>query len=447
MPTNPKNKGYIQIGGAPNFTALPSTVVTAGATAALMGPEQLKTDEPSERFRLLDFRPGQAFVQIQKAEYGSPRLGGLINYSSPGNAAAYRARASTGAISGPLAVSPNGQILRENLFGPLSSIYDDPDSSNGLWLTALDSADEVDLHLLFPSPAGTLEAGEDYQEFRLLLRRTDHGGSGILCNVDLYENGVLKRSLESVSITSTVGQVVIARWDASILSGSSNVQCRIRGISNGVDTIEIGAARWYQDVAGSPAYDSGWQPFPASSVDAIAAEEDLGSFWGGTNAATVGYEPTRNLIVDLGPNLSPLLNVFRLDFRFGPGITYFNAGVGILTPTFSPSEVNFVGSFSVIDESPIETTDGGQIYGAILPRRRVYDVAFSSLKHAEGISLFDRLDWRKGKGSPVLIRLFPDEPLLQPHTTAWVTIQDAGKFDLWRLYQRHGKTYKFVEKR
>jgi hypothetical protein len=442
----PANDGFIQIGGAPNFTALPSTVVTSGATAALMGPEWLKTDEPSERFRLVDFRPGQAFVQIQKTEYGKPRLGGLINYSNPGNAATFRARASTSAISGPEAIAPSGLLLDENVDGAISDLDDDPDVPDGLWMTVNDGAEDVELVLSFPDPPGALEAGEDYQEFRLLLRRSSFGSAPVLCHIDLYQNGVLKQALDSLLISSTLGQVIVAPWDASVLTGSANVQCRIRGVSNGTDCIEVGAVRWYRDVAGNPAYDSGWQPFPVSSVDLIAEEADLGSFWGGTNAATVGYEPTRNMVVDLGANLSPLCNFFRLDFRFGPDISYFDAGVGIFTPAFSPKKVNFVGSFSVIDESPIETTDGGQTYGAILPRRRAYDVAFTSLDHAEALTLFDRLDWRKGTSSPVLIRMFPDELILQPHTTAWVTIQDAGKIDLWRLHQRHGKTYKFVEK-
>lgn len=134
--------------------------------------------------------------------------------------------------------------------GAVTAVQDDPDAPDGTWLTASSNTTASIFRCSFPSPATNLRSGAGLQEFRAWVRKV--GGSGTpTATLELWENGALVATvLAATNVTSAVGQLLTATWNASLLSGlaGTNVECRITGTVGGTGgnraTIEVGAVEW-----------------------------------------------------------------------------------------------------------------------------------------------------------------------------------------------------------
>jgi len=161
---------------------------------------------------------------------------------------------------------PDALLVQTNLTGAITDIDDDPDSPDGLWLAEIDDGTDTITRVSFPTPSDTPSVGVDLQEFNLWVRRsTTAGGNDPTMDVELWENGTLNTSLQTaISITSTTGQLVSVKWNASLLNTASgvDVECHIIGQRSGGApgdrrTVEPGAIEWNAAIP-----DAGGDPFP-----------------------------------------------------------------------------------------------------------------------------------------------------------------------------------------
>ncbi len=147
-------------------------------------------------------------------------------------------------------LSPDALLDQTGLTGSLTDIQDDPDSPDANWLTTSNNTSTV-ARVSFPTPSGDLTVGAGLQEFRVLVRKTNHS-TNPTCTVDLYENGSLVTNLvSSTTISTTSGIVLSGTWNASSLSNinGSLVECRVVGTPGSGNpsnraSVEVGAIEW-----------------------------------------------------------------------------------------------------------------------------------------------------------------------------------------------------------
>ena len=153
--------------------------------------------------------------------------------------------------------SPDALLVSTNLTGSITVIVDDPNLSEGDWLSATDETLDTVARVSFPSPSGNPTAGPGFQEFKFLSRLTS-SASPCAYSVDLYEDGSLVGNLDSGTITSTTGQLITAVWDAADLgtADGSLVEAQITITANVDTTGEIGAIEWNVTYTPSGAADS-----------------------------------------------------------------------------------------------------------------------------------------------------------------------------------------------
>lgn len=144
-------------------------------------------------------------------------------------------------------LAPDAILALSNLSGVVTSIDDDPDAADGLWLTAADVGTATSVRTSFPSPGGDVTGT---QEFRAQVRKA--GGTGTpTCRIELWENGALVSAGTDVSITSTTGQVISFSWANTLLADitGASVEARVVSVAVGGSpskkaTVEVGAVEW-----------------------------------------------------------------------------------------------------------------------------------------------------------------------------------------------------------
>src|SRR3990167_8627732 len=150
--------------------------------------------------------------------------------------------------------SPDALVEQTNLTGAVTAIDEDPDSSAGDWLTAPGSNNATVARVTFPTPTGPPTTGAGLQNFRALVRKTNHS-TNPTCAIQLYENGSLvSEVLAATTVSSTTGVVLQGSWNATSLgtSNGSAVECRVVGAVGGGSpgnraSLEVGAIEWNVD--------------------------------------------------------------------------------------------------------------------------------------------------------------------------------------------------------
>lgn len=150
---------------------------------------------------------------------------------------------------------PDGNTFTlSELSGAYTDVDDDPDSPDGLWLTA--SGNNVNTSVLasFPTPTGNPTVGANLQEFRVLVRQYDEGQGGTPeARIELWENGGLIGAGSDTNVPQG-GVVLSFTWNANELgtADGSLVECKVVGTKSGGspsnrNTVEVGAIEWNVD--------------------------------------------------------------------------------------------------------------------------------------------------------------------------------------------------------
>lgn len=174
--------------------------------------------------------------------------------------------------------APDALLVQTNLSGVVGDIQDDTDSPDANWLTAPGSNNETECRASFPTPTGNPTAGAGLQEFRALVRKTNHSTDPTV-TLELYENGALVATLVSAqTVSSTSGVVIAGTWDASSLgtADGSLVEIRVVGTTGGGNpnnraSLEVGALEWNVE------YTAGGGPLDLGSLSATATSSLSGS--------------------------------------------------------------------------------------------------------------------------------------------------------------------------
>ena len=149
-------------------------------------------------------------------------------------------------------LAPDAILAQVELSGAVTDIDDDPDSSDGLWLTASTSG-ATSCRVSFPTPTDDLTTGAGLQEFRHRVRKNASGGNQINFDVELWENGAFVSTLASnFALDSATGVTFGHTWNASALAAVSGVNVEFRIVqTNGASGnpsnrryLEVGAVEW-----------------------------------------------------------------------------------------------------------------------------------------------------------------------------------------------------------
>lgn len=151
-------------------------------------------------------------------------------------------------------LAPNTLLDQTGLAGSLGDIDDDPDGPDGSWLTT-GSNTSTACRTGFPTPSGNPTVGPSLQEFRVLVRKTNHP-TDPTCSLKVFENGSeLLQLILDQTISSTSGVVLSGTFNASSLgtADGSLVELQIEGTPGSGNpgnraSVEVGAVEWNAEV-------------------------------------------------------------------------------------------------------------------------------------------------------------------------------------------------------
>lgn len=414
--------------GTPNYALGSGVTASGGTTPSGLPVSNVLEKSPSKFARWNTKDPQETYISL---DLGQERKIGAVALVMVGGAGAavqqdddWRVRLDTSPIAAPNPVAPTSIEVSTNLTGSVSDINDDPDDPDGNWLTATTAEVDVVLRVRFP-PAGALKEGASLQEFRVLAR-VDPDGDSVLAAVDYIK--LLQNGTELTDITGNLGldsnqgdTVFSARWDAALLTGTSNVEMEIAGriSASGFSTsMDIGAVRWNQALTFA-GHDSGIQPVPYSLAD---------SLWGDSLASEVG--PLANPVLVYVPPTEQTARYVRFDIRLGATTSRLDVGVAIAVPAFRPAEANVKRDtpFAGVEylAKPSTMINGRVVIGSEQPPKRLLRVSLPYLGEAEYRSLHQRL-FLSGQRVPVLVSIQPTDTASHQISTAWAEVANDGR--------------------
>ncbi len=156
-------------------------------------------------------------------------------------------------------LAPDVLLTQTNLVGSLTDIDDDPDSPDGLWLTANNNNQNTVCIVSFGTPTDSPTIGAGLQAFQMWARITPNA-TNTDWSMYLLEGGVRRNGGAAIATgtltNGTSGEMVSGAWDAALLSTAdgSAVECEVvfkktGGSSSNRSTGEAGAVEWNADVS------------------------------------------------------------------------------------------------------------------------------------------------------------------------------------------------------
>jgi hypothetical protein len=465
---------------APNFAATSAAMsegnYTAGTVPASMPPSLLLTEEPSDRSRLLTHDPYDSYwypyFEGPDSTSAARNVSGLglvnVNLSRVGH---YRFVAGINLgefnlldhhAAKILRVAPTGIVSSANIVGTVANVDESPRLPDANWIEPNLVTQPWNVSLSFPTPASEPAPGAFKQAFVLWVKRTggDAEEQRPVLEASLFQGGTPLGVLDCKVVTVSTGQILIFRWDASLLidSTGAGVGIGLAGSASGNTYVSLGAAAWDCETGASVGWnvDSGWL---ASPFDAASAR------WGGSPSDD-GVEPVKNLDFRFASaNITGWTIFFSDDqsqggYLYASGLIvparrvrqpqgYAQAGVAVAAPLFQPASVNFAHGpmLAARDASTSALTLGGQDTGVRRRPRRSMPVSLPQLTAAEGHDLFERVDWRRGKKLPLFVVRYPAAAAATRRQTAlWCTLEEMPGLSVPAALGKTSWSGVFVEK-
>lgn len=425
-----------------------------GSVVASMPPSNLGNDEPSEKCRINTTDPALTYIS-SSFEYPGNYYGetftvggiGVINHNlSLGAEARTLLMDADAADFEPERIAPSAvAVIGGGTFsGAVTDVDESPYSLDGNRITMTSVGGTVRFD--FPTPGGNPITGADLQAFRIAISYTVHPTVLVF---ELYEAGVQRAVLDIVIPAGgdpdiAENAVYLIPWDAADLSTASGADVQIQvGAGQGTagDGFSIEAIDWLCQTelsAGTILYDSGWE---------AATYDETDPLWGSTVAGSAGAAPTQNYVHYPTTEVAGVVKAFTMfrDPRNTAG--YIDVGCYVLGPRFRPTINRAWGPLvGVRDLSVKKFSHGGQTFGVKRPRLRTLSLPMSELSAAEAHSLLERLNWRKGTLSPVLVSLFPGDATEGRHTTLWATVEQMDEMSANFFGDFRAMNLTFVEK-
>lgn len=445
-----------------NATILGAPRLSLGATVAGNNPvgmpaTNLNNDEPSEKCRMDSPDPESTYIYVPQLSYPLGYYGatfgvggiGVINHNLSIGATARTMLFDAGLTDfEPERVLPDGKTdVAGTWSGTAADVDESPYAADANKNTCSGASSLTPaINYSFATPSTTPETGADLQLMRVKVSWTGDAPTGFSFEL---RDGVTSIEYLDFTVTGgnpqvTNGAVLLMPWDAAdlVTANGSGVNLRIDcTLGSGSDDISIEAVDWLCDIGttgGTVLYDSGWDSATYDTTDAQ---------WGSTVAGVAGVAPTQNY-VNYPPSeiagVAKALTMFRDPFNSDG---YIDVGCYVLGPIFRPTINRAWGPLvGVRDLSIKKFSHGGQTFGVKRPRLRTISLPLHELSAAEAHSLLDRVNWRKGTLSPVLVSLFPGDATEGRHTTIWATVEQMDEMAANFFGDYRAMNLTFVEK-
>lgn len=442
----------IKLLGFPNETARPYTVAATIDPAfdpAEMGPEWLKTDEPSDRARktILDPKHSQFGFATSLVPLTIQGLASCNHNLTPGGQIRFVGwgGATAASMIVPSVSIPSTVVASTNMSGGVGDIDEAIDAPDGASMAPTNPALSWSVTLRFFAPVGTLQTGADMMALVLRVRRAFVGGGASTATLLPKLTASLAApafalGYRAVTQSATDGQLFIFPFRRSDFTSTSDLQATI-AFTAGQDASVAAhyalletAAVYYETVSlNSPTYDSGWltwstdnraarvQPnqhlhyFPSSAWETIVGygvmlrsdqsiHAPLTTATGSIPAAAVPVDP--DSFVQMG--VFPAGGVIAPERGVRRGL-----GPMAMTP-----EITGLGG----------STASGQSYGADSFVRRVSPPLEVMVTRDELLELQDQMAIGLGQSGAFYVAIEPEvEQKYQASTGYWATLKSIGE--------------------
>lgn len=442
----------IVVFGFPNHSAEAYTVaqtVIATYDPPLMGPELLKTDEPSERARKSTLDPyytmwgfdtslvpltidGLALVNHNIAD------GGQVRFVGWGGAVA-------GTLNLPTRVVATSIVASTNLTGTIANIDETIDAPDGVFMGPSNAALSWSVTLKFPSLSGTINTGADMMALVVRARRvfTGAGATNPLALPKFTASlaaPAFPLSFRAVTVSATGGQVFIFPFKRSDFTSTSDFQATFESVpghsfSGGQHAVLEVAAVYYDAVTlNSPTHDSGWLTWQTDSRLARTAPSQHVHYFPPTPWENIiGYSVQVRTDQAIHSPLVATGGKIPVGVIPSDPVNYVQAGVFPAGPAIRPAVGVRKGGAGPMAGGPeivgfAGATAGGQAYGADAYGFREIPPLELIVTRDELTLLQDQLGFRKGQSLPFYLAVEPGvAQKYQMFTAFWATLKSLGK--------------------
>jgi len=427
--------------GFPNLVSRPACTVTVPDTGTIpdsgeMGPEWLKTAEPSDRSRILSNDPFRTRWLFTFTGGSFRPLDGL---------AAINSNISKQGFYRFMAGSPDYEVLQPaslvsstNTTGSVSDLSESIQYPDGLYMGPAVTTGGWESTIEFDGPTTNPISG--FARAMIVVRVALAGETTNIypmCTVELYQGSTFLLNLGwRACATSGNGQIFIFTFNPNILIDPTGAGIRAKLTFDPGDNTAyavMDSIKLYIDHS-TTAMDSGWVASPISNSDIDEIHPTV-SFHYFPLSSWLGLDSFSVCILDdqvdhdpyLGSGFSPQLAIKNVSKAIPDGFVdlgVVSAGPAIFL-SIGETKDNPI-TVEILIEGISGKTIGGQNYGADLFRRRgIPSVQFTMTK-TESDSFMERVAWVRGLSSPIYISANPDTETPSNLSSFWAVLLSAS---------------------
>jgi hypothetical protein len=419
---------------AKSYAAVSVLTPYTSAAPSTMGPEWLKTEEPTEKARIVSLDPLATRWRVQFTKGTDREIGGMALVGAPLSPwGSYRF------TSDPLTyedLAPSSIATSSNttgIVGDIDEIAFTPDANYMVPTTATSAWSVRTVHA---TPAASPVVGSRGFIVVYAALVGTPSTSYPTVNASLYQSGTLLANLGFRAVTSATGQLFVFPFDTAVLTDPSgaNMRANLEFTADTDVSVKLGLVRIYVET-GAPTEDSGWIDSPS----VLFGDEDDGpspttnlAYW--PPVPWVGVDDLYVQVVDDQVEHDPDLNggllapIGNIDNVYLSGAV--DAGVlvvGEATVLDDPGILmDGTPAGNVVVEQFGGTTVGGQTYGADAFRRRTVNVELTVTRD-QLLVLQTRLAWLRGHVGAFYFAAEPDIPVdKQLFNSGWFTLDSMS---------------------
>lgn len=427
--------------GIPNYVTRPyCTITTPADTPDEMGPEWLKTEEPSDLARALSNHPSLSQFEADWADVGVTIDGMAVANTRISGSGAYRfVGVFIGLASGsiPFDSEPPDSVSLTNVTGGISNVDEDPLTPDGLVMTPSVKTLTWRATFTWTGLSNTPITGSRRAFFLLRMRDIYTSEAEYYPGMvgTLSSTGGYIRALGTRTITSASGQFIMFYFDPAEVNLSDfklSIDVTPGQSSDTLDHYaELDAIRVYYEHE-TYEFDTGWITTDSLEADLLPPTQSIHYFPSSSWTIRKLFLLIQDDQIVINPELvsttERMINALGIP-RFPEG--FIDAGIlfagDALVLSYGPSSEKGFGTGPETQEVS-GTTEGGQSYGADAFRWRSTNAVEFFVTQEEGRILQYQLGWLRGKAGVFYIALEPDAPFkYQVMSSFPATIESMGK--------------------
>lgn len=427
--------------GIPNYTTRPyCTITTPADTPDEMGPEWLKTEEPSDLARALSNHPSLSQFEADWADVGVTIDGMAVANTRISGSGAFRfvgvfAGSASGSI--PFDGEAPDSVSLTNVTGGLSNVDEDPLTPDGLTMTPSVKMLTWRASFTWTSLAQTPIPGSRRAFFLLNMRDIYTSEAEYYPGMvgTLLSTGGYSRALGTRTVTNPSGQYIMFYFNPAEVNLSNFTLAIDVTPGQSTDTLDhyavLESVRLYYE-HDTYEFDTGWITTDSLEPDKLPPTQSIHHFpltpWTIRKLFLLIQDDQIVINPELITTTERMINALAIP-RFPEG--YVDAGILFAGDaqilTYGPSSERGFGTGPETQEIS-SNTEGGQTYGADAFRWRSTDAVEFYVTQEEGRVLQYQLGWLRGKSGVFYLALEPDAPFkYQVMSSFPATIESMGK--------------------